>query len=88
MAVVAIQSRHLSFEHELVPHAPQKKDRVRLYNILGMGKWNLARILVLQTMMFLVTSLAGGLGLGSHPSWRNFWQHGRSNTDTSLALHC
>ena len=42
----------------------RRKTEFGLYNILGMGKWNLARILVLQTMMLLVTSLAGGLGLG------------------------
>ncbi len=42
----------------------RRKTEFGLYNILGMGKWNLARILVLQTIMLLVTSLAGGLGLG------------------------
>lgn len=42
----------------------RRKTEFGLYNILGMGKWNIARILLWQNLMLFVTSLAGGLGLG------------------------
>lgn len=41
-----------------------RKREFGLYNILGMGKWNLARILVWENMMMAVISLAGGLFTG------------------------
>ena len=42
----------------------KRKKEFGLYNILGMGKWNLARILVWETLLIAVVSLAGGLFCG------------------------
>ncbi len=42
----------------------RRKTEFGLYNILGMGKWNIARILFWQNFMLFVASLLGGLGLG------------------------
>lgn len=42
----------------------RRKKEFGLYNILGMGKWNLARILVWESLMSTVISLAGGLAAG------------------------
>lgn len=42
----------------------RRKTEFRLYNILGMGKSNIARILLWQNFMLLVVSAAGGLGMG------------------------
>lgn len=41
-----------------------RKREFGLYNILGMGKWNLARILVWESLFMTVISLAGGLLCG------------------------
>ena len=42
----------------------RRKTEFGLYNILGMGKSNIARILLWQNFMLLVVSAAGGLGMG------------------------
>lgn len=42
----------------------RRKTEFGLYNILGMGKWNIARILFWQNLMLFLVSLIGGLGLG------------------------
>lgn len=42
----------------------RRKKEFGLYNILGMGKWNLARIMVWESLMSAVCSLAGGLIAG------------------------
>lgn len=42
----------------------RRKKEFGLYNILGMGKWNLARILVCESLMSAGISLAGGLAAG------------------------
>lgn len=42
----------------------RRKTEFGLYNILGMGKWNIARILCWQNGMLFGTSIVGGLGLG------------------------
>ena len=42
----------------------RRKTEFGLYNILGMGKWNIARILCWQNGMLFGTSMVGGLGLG------------------------
>ena len=42
----------------------RRKKEFGLYNILGMGKWNVARILLWESVMITVISLAGGLGAG------------------------
>lgn len=42
----------------------RRKTEFGLYNILGMGKWNIARILLWQNLMLFMASLIGGLGLG------------------------
>lgn len=42
----------------------RRKMEFGLYNILGMGKWNIARILLWQNLILFVVSLVGGLGLG------------------------
>lgn len=40
----------------------RRKTEFGLYNILGMGKWNIARILCWQNGMLFGTSMVGGLG--------------------------
>ena len=42
----------------------RRKTEFGLYNILGMGKSNIARILLWQNFTLLVVSAAGGLGMG------------------------
>ncbi len=42
----------------------QRKKEFGLYNILGMGKWNLARMLVWESLMLYAMAMAGGLLLG------------------------
>lgn len=42
----------------------RRKTEFGLYNILGAGKSNIARILLWQNFMLLVVSAAGGLGMG------------------------
>lgn len=42
----------------------RRKTEFGLYNILGMGKWNIAQILLWQNIMLSTVSLTGGLGLG------------------------
>ena len=42
----------------------RRKKEFGLYNILGMGKWNIARILVWETIILLLITLAAGLGCG------------------------
>lgn len=42
----------------------RRKTEFGLYNILGMGKSNIAHILLWQNFMLLVVSAAGGLGMG------------------------
>lgn len=42
----------------------RRKTEFGLYNILGMGKWNIARILCWQNGMLFGTSIVGGLGMG------------------------
>ncbi len=42
----------------------RRKKEFGLYNILGMGKWNLARVLLWETLMIAVISLAVGLTAG------------------------
>lgn len=42
----------------------RRKKEFGLYNILGMGKWNLARILTWETLIIAVISLAAGLACG------------------------
>ncbi len=42
----------------------RRKKEFGLYNILGMGKWNLARILVWESLMNAVISMGGGLLAG------------------------
>lgn len=42
----------------------RRKTEFGLYNILGMGKWNIARILCWQNGMLFGVSMVGGLGLG------------------------
>lgn len=42
----------------------RRKKEFGLYNILGMGKWNLAKILVWESLMSAVISLGGGLTVG------------------------
>lgn len=42
----------------------RRKREFGLYNILGMGKWNIARILIWESFFMLLVSLAGGLGIG------------------------
>lgn len=41
-----------------------RKKEFGLYNILGMDKWNLARILVWESLIIAGISLAGGIGAG------------------------
>lgn len=42
----------------------RRKREFGLYNILGMGKWNLARILVWESILMAAFSIVCGLGLG------------------------
>lgn len=42
----------------------RRKKEYGLYNILGMGKWNLTRILIWESMITAVIALAGGLLCG------------------------
>ncbi len=42
----------------------RRKKEFGLYNILGMGKWNLAKILVCESVMSAVISMGGGLLAG------------------------
>lgn len=42
----------------------RRKKEFGLYNILGMGKWNLARILLRESLITAVLALAGGLTAG------------------------
>lgn len=42
----------------------RRKKEFGLYNILGMGKWNLAKILVSESVMSAVISMGGGLLAG------------------------
>lgn len=42
----------------------RRKKEFGLYNILGMGKWNLGRILVWECLIIAGISLAAGLGIG------------------------
>lgn len=42
----------------------RRKKEFGLYNILGMGKWNIARVLTLESMMVAVISIFGGLFCG------------------------
>ena len=42
----------------------RRKKEFGLYNILGMSKRNLARVLLLENLLVAVLALAGGLGLG------------------------
>lgn len=42
----------------------RRKKEFGLYNILGMGKWNLARIMVWESLMSAVLCLGGGLVAG------------------------
>lgn len=42
----------------------RRKKEFGLYNILGMGKWNLGRILVWECLIIAGISLAAGLGVG------------------------
>lgn len=42
----------------------RRKKEFGLYNILGMGKWNLGRILVWECLIIAGISLAAGLGMG------------------------
>ncbi len=42
----------------------RRKKEFGLYNILGMGKWNLARMLVWESLMMYGISMAGGISMG------------------------
>ncbi len=42
----------------------RRKKEFGLYNILGMGKWNLGRVLLWENLMIAVIALVGGLGAG------------------------
>lgn len=42
----------------------RRKKEFGLYNILGMGKWNLARVLLRESLLTAVLALAGGLAAG------------------------
>ena len=42
----------------------RRKTEFGLYNILGMGKGNIARVLLWQNLMLFVVSIVGGLGMG------------------------
>ncbi len=42
----------------------RRKREFGLYNILGMGKWNISRILLWEVLIVAVLALAGGLGMG------------------------
>lgn len=42
----------------------RRKKEFGLYNILGMGKWNLGRILMWETVLIGLMALAGGLAAG------------------------
>lgn len=42
----------------------RRKKEFGLYNILGMGKWNLARVLLRESLTTAVLALAGGLAAG------------------------
>ncbi len=42
----------------------RRKKEFGLYNILGMGKWNLARILIWESLMIAALALGGGLAAG------------------------
>lgn len=42
----------------------KRKKEFGLYNILGMGKWNIARILLWETLLIALVSLLTGLALG------------------------
>ncbi|MBD5459624.1 MAG: ABC transporter permease [Lachnospiraceae bacterium] len=42
----------------------RRKKEFGLYNILGMGKWNLARVLLRENLITAVLALAGGLTAG------------------------
>lgn len=42
----------------------RRKKEFGLYNILGMGKWNLARILVWESLIIAVIAMAAGLAAG------------------------
>ena len=42
----------------------KRKKEFGLYNILGMGKWNIARILFWETLLIAAVSLVSGLALG------------------------
>lgn len=42
----------------------RRKKEFGLYNILGMGKWNLARIVIWETVILAASSLAAGMGAG------------------------
>lgn len=42
----------------------RRKREFGLYNILGMGKWNIGRILFWEYVIMVLISLAAGLGLG------------------------
>ncbi|MCI8332374.1 MAG: ABC transporter permease [Clostridiales bacterium] len=41
-----------------------RKKEFGLYNILGMGKWNIMRVLIWESLILWVISIAGGLALG------------------------
>ncbi len=42
----------------------RRKKEFGLYNILGMGKWNIARILLWESLFIALIALAAGLGAG------------------------
>lgn len=42
----------------------RRKTEFGLYNILGMGKGNIARVLLWQNLMLFAVSIVGGLGMG------------------------
>ncbi|MCX4265650.1 MAG: FtsX-like permease family protein, partial [Firmicutes bacterium] len=42
----------------------RRKKEFGLYNILGMSKRNLARVLLLENLLVAALALVGGLGLG------------------------
>ncbi len=42
----------------------RRKKEFGLYNILGLGKWQIARVLMMETLMVYAISMVAGLGLG------------------------
>ncbi len=42
----------------------RRKQEFGLYNVLGMGKWNVARILIWESILMAAISFLGGLGFG------------------------